>query len=99
MAIASLLRAPITKPRKSRPTKPTKEPRGLSPTDPALATVVTHAWRNCFATRSDYARQNAEAVAMAACLGLITTSIDKAHYGQTWRITGKGLHMLEGDQP
>jgi len=97
MTIAALLRAPSSKPAAGS-TKPRREPRGLTHTDPILTAVVTQAWRTCFTARSDYARQNAEAVAMAACLGLVTTAIGGVHFGQTWRITAKGMRMLEGEK-
>jgi hypothetical protein len=59
--------------------------------------VLTHAWKNGFTCRSNYARENAEVVALAACRGLITTHVLADHYGQTWRITAKGLRILEGE--
>ncbi len=56
--------------------------------------VLEHAWRDGFTTRCDYARKNAEAVAAAACLGLITTRMTDNAYGCKWHITPRGCEVL-----
>jgi hypothetical protein len=62
--------------------------------DPVL-TVVAQAWANGFTTRSDYARSHAEAVAVAACRGLITTKDPTTgEYQRKWRVTPKGATYL-----
>jgi len=57
--------------------------------------VLKGAWRSGFTTKSDFAREHADYVAMAACLGLITTRITLDVWGREWQISAKGLHMLE----
>lgn len=54
-----------------------------------------HAWRPGFTTRSDFARENAEYVAMAALSGFITTEVLKGVFGRTWSVTSKGLEVIE----
>jgi hypothetical protein len=71
---------------------------GLLATDAELLIPVLHrAWSSPFTTRSDFARTNPEAVAVAACLGLITVKHHNTlnEWGRTWRITAAGLHLLE----
>ncbi len=46
-------------------------------------------------TKSDFARTHANPVALAASLGLITVVMPGGSYGNTWRITSKGLQRLE----
>jgi hypothetical protein len=46
------------------------------------------------AIQSNTARRDADLVAMAASLGLITTQITPHTFGRDWRITGKGLLLL-----
>ena len=45
------------------------------------------------ALQSNYVRDNANAFARLACLGLISTAF-KGTYGNHWRITHKGLRVL-----
>lgn len=63
-------------------------------TSKELRQVLIEAWRSPFATRSDTARHNAEWIAIAAQLGLLTT-LDDERWGRTWRITAAGLALLE----
>ena len=60
----------------------------------ALLTVVRRAWRFPFTLASDFARQHIAHVAMAACMGLITTRIGAGTYGRRWLVTTAGLRML-----
>lgn len=46
------------------------------------------------AVQSNTARTEAALVAMAASLGLITTQISPHRFGRDWRITNKGLLLL-----
>lgn len=63
--------------------------------DPRISTVVYRAFEyGGFATRSDYARQNAESVAAAAVLGFITTEMPGGGFGRTWRATAFGVDSL-----
>lgn len=62
-----------------------------------LLPVLRRAWESPFTTRSSFARENTEDVAMAACLQLITVKHHKTlnEWGKTWRITAAGLQLLE----
>jgi len=55
---------------------------------------VIEAWLHGFSTRSNFARENAEAVACAAGEGLITTRIMVGEYGTVWRCTAKGVQTI-----
>lgn len=44
--------------------------------------------------QSNLARAYADLVAMAASMGLITTQISPNKYGREWRVTNKGLLLL-----
>lgn len=68
--------------------------------DEKLLKVLRRAWSSPFTTRSDYARENTEEVAVAACLGLITVKHHDTltEWGRTWRITAAGLQLLENIQ-
>jgi hypothetical protein len=63
--------------------------------DENLRTVLHEAWTTGFTTKSDFAREFADFVAMAASMGLITTRINNQVYGKQWQITSKGLYALE----
>ena len=70
----------------------------LSSTDlERLVPVLRRAWASPFTTRSDFARSNAEEVAIAACLKLLTVTHHNHlnEWGRTWRITSTGLRLLE----
>jgi hypothetical protein len=57
--------------------------------------VIAQAWSDGFTTRSDFARSNAEAVAEAACRGLITTlNVITGQHGKSWLVTPKGCKKL-----
>ncbi len=59
-----------------------------------LFPVVEKAWTAPFRTKSDYARENADAVAAAASRGLITTSVSATDHGRYWLVTPDGLAEL-----
>jgi hypothetical protein len=46
------------------------------------------------AIQSNVARRDAALVAMAASMGLITTQISSHQFGRDWRITNRGLLLL-----
>lgn len=46
------------------------------------------------AIQSNVARRDAALVAMAASMGLITTQISSNEFGRDWRITNRGLLLL-----
>lgn len=56
--------------------------------------VLDRAWKIPFSTKSDFAREHADVVAMAASDGLVTTKIAEGFYGRRWMITPKGLSHL-----
>jgi hypothetical protein len=60
-----------------------------------LLRVLRRCWEKPFRTRSDFARANAEEVAIAACQDLLTVRHDNNTWGRTWRITATGLRLLE----
>lgn len=62
--------------------------------DHNIATVIINAYRFGFSVKSDFARKNAEYVAMAASMGLITTKVVANVYGREWRTTAQGLSFL-----
>lgn len=59
-----------------------------------LATVLTEAWQHGFTVQSALARSEAEVVAMAASLQLITTRVNRDVFARDWQITSKGLRWL-----
>lgn len=62
-----------------------------------LTDVLRHAWLSPFTTKSDFARAAADAVAMAASDGFISTRVAAGFYGNRWLITPTGLrhfHVL-----
>jgi len=64
--------------------------------------VLEMAHTKSFTTKSDFARDNADFVAMAASEGYITTRIAAGYYGRTWQITLEGLehlYILKGLMP
>lgn len=46
-------------------------------------------------TKSDFAREWADYLAMAASMNLITTKVACDIYSRHWQITGAGLMLLE----
>ena len=73
-----------------------KMPTGKSGLDRAICNVLVEAWKRGFTTKSDFSRENTDYVAIAACMGFITTRIFPPDvWGSTWNITSKGLLALE----
>lgn len=68
----------------------------LEPKDhPTVQQVLRQAWLEPFSTRSNFARTNAEEIAIAACQHLLTVRHDPLTWGRIWRITAAGLLLLE----
>lgn len=63
--------------------------------DNGLIAVTLEAYQNAFSVQSDFARREAEFVAMAASLGLISTRVHRDVFSRHWRPTVKGLMFLE----
>lgn len=59
-----------------------------------LRHLLKECWREHVRIKSDYARKEADIVAMAASLQLITTKVGKQRFAKTWHITTKGLTWL-----
>ena len=75
------------------------ERRGLTLTNAPglelkLLSVLEEAWLRGFTVQSNFARANAEVVAMASSLQLITTRINRDLFGCEWQVTSKGLRWL-----
>ena len=64
-----------------------------------LTEVLSRAYQTPFTTRSDFARNNAELVAVCACEGFISTkTVGTNQFGRRWYITVMGLMRLrEGE--
>lgn len=65
---------------------------------PGVLQVLLQAWRSPFTTKSDFARSEAPLVALCACAGLLTTTTHDPQepWGPYWRVTAKGLLLIEG---
>jgi hypothetical protein len=59
-----------------------------------LNALLQRAWRNPIRVKSDYARDNADVIGMAASLQLITTKVGQAKFASAWHITIKGQSWL-----
>lgn len=66
----------------------------LETTGATLTEVIEKAWKSPFKTKSDYARLNADVIAMAASDGYLTTRVAAGLYGRSWQITPAGLRHL-----
>lgn len=51
-------------------------------------------WREQVRVKSDFARKEADIIAMAASLQLISTKVGAQRFAKTWLITSKGLTWL-----
>lgn len=58
--------------------------------------VLDRAWRNPFTVKSDFARDGALHIAIAASEGFITTKVDTDSWGRRWCITEIGMEV-KGD--
>lgn len=71
---------------------------GKTPTkaDPEvrLFELLNRVWRSELKVKADYARLNAEIVAMAASLQLISTKTGSSNFASAWLLTTKGLTWL-----
>lgn len=59
----------------------------------SLGEVLQRAWIAPFSTKSDFARQYANEVALAASVGLISVEVLPETYGTNWLITPNGLTL------
>jgi hypothetical protein len=73
---------------------PRKEPQPTDAKD-VLTEVIQRAQSGGFSLQNDYARTNAQVVAMAASCGYITTEQKRGSFGRKWLATRKGKAYLE----
>jgi hypothetical protein len=57
--------------------------------------VLTVAWTSPFSTKSNFAREFADEIAMAASLGWITSQGADRRFGRCWYVTPEGLAILK----
>lgn len=62
--------------------------------DDRVKALLQQVYTRPLAIQGNTARTDADIVAMAASMGLITSQISPNEFGRDWRITGKGLLML-----
>lgn len=55
--------------------------------------IIDRAWRKPFTVKSDFAREGALQVAIAASQGFITTNIDDETWGKHWLVTPYGQEI------
>lgn len=60
-----------------------------------LITVIQRAKVRPFTTKSDFAREWANPIALCACEGLITTQLNEGTYTNVWMVTSDGLDWAE----
>lgn len=63
--------------------------------DALLLETLRTVWQYNVTTKSDFAREYADYIAMAASMGFISTRITESIYGRQWQITSRGLVALE----
>lgn len=64
--------------------------------DPKVAAVLCYALHyGPFTTKSDFAREYTDVIAMLACEGLLTTKGRDDNYCNRWRLTAKGHDRIE----
>lgn len=63
-----------------------------------MVPVLSYIWQFPATTKSDFARLHADTIAVAACLGYITTAHTPGHpvkeFGRNWKLTPRGLTYL-----
>lgn len=81
------------------PSPPSSEPasRGQKLIDHNLKNTLLTVWQTNVTTKSDFAREWADYIAMAASMGLITTRVAGEVYSRHWQITSYGLAAIEED--
>ena len=66
----------------------------LNAIDDGLVTVILEAHKLGFTVQSNFAREHADYVGMAASMGLVSTRVHSNVYSREWRPTVKGLSFL-----
>jgi len=62
----------------------------------SVFSVVQKARVQPFTTKSDFAREFANEVALCASEGFITTQVDDSSFTNIWMVTHEGLSFMEG---
>ena len=60
-----------------------------------MIAVLAKAYFEHFTTKSNFARKQADTVAMLSNVNFITTHLQHDTWGRVWRITSTGLELLE----
>lgn len=71
-----------------------RKPKPLTDPEERLYELLDRVWREKVSVKSDYARSNAEVVAMAASLHMLTTKTGVSTFASAWQITNTGLTWL-----
>lgn len=61
-----------------------------------LIDVLTRAYDSPFSIKSNFAREEADVVAAAASLGMLTTILPSGVATREWRVTTTGLTFIKG---
>jgi len=61
----------------------------------AMYEVLIESWAGGFTTKSKFAREAANIIAVAATEGLITTRLEEEVWGNRWMITEKGMNFMK----
>ena len=86
-----------SKPKRSGPASSSRKSAAQVDTGDALGRlhrVLRAVWREQVRVKSDFARKEADVIALAASLQLITTKVAAQRFAKTWLITSKGLTWL-----
>ena len=61
-----------------------------------LVLMLQHLWTYAQTTKSDFAREHADAIAEASCRGFLTTAVtpNGSVFGRLWKPTAAGLSFL-----
>lgn len=70
----------------------------MAPHGKKLTDVLSRAYDYPFKTKSDYARVNADYIALAASLGLLTVVLHNGIHTREWRLTDLGIHTLISEE-
>lgn len=57
--------------------------------------MLVEAYMNGIAVNGDFYRYNAQVVAAAASMGLLTTETREGSFGRQYRVTGRGLDLMD----
>lgn len=60
--------------------------------------MLQHIWRNTVTVKSAFARDQADIVAMAASMQLITTRVGPGVFSAEWQVTAKGLRFVNENE-